>query len=89
MTIVKMEWTPHVVIELRCGENQIIASRGHLEALPLAEDKAPLTPVLRHVLRLETELATATADDFDPARLAEAAGAATELSSLLAASHLR
>jgi uncharacterized circularly permuted ATP-grasp superfamily protein/uncharacterized alpha-E superfamily protein len=68
---------------------QLNAMHAHLDTMPLPEGSPQITPVLRHVMRLETDLATATAADFDPPRMLALLDEAAALSGLLAQSHLR
>lgn len=69
--------------------HQVSALREHLSTLPRPADAPQMTPVLRAVTRLETELATGSPEDFDAQALSAVAQATADLSGLLGASHLR
>ncbi|WP_172292227.1 circularly permuted type 2 ATP-grasp protein [Pseudoruegeria sp. HB172150] len=68
---------------------QLRAIHEHLDTVGPPEHGPRMTPILRHVLRLETDLATATAADFDHDAMIEIANRSAELSGLLAQSYLR
>lgn len=69
--------------------HQLTMLHEHLRYLPVRADGPRMTPVMRQVMRMETDLAVATVGDFDPDRMAELAGETAALSGLLAQSYLR
>ncbi|MDF0597145.1 circularly permuted type 2 ATP-grasp protein [Psychromarinibacter halotolerans] len=69
--------------------HQLTMMHEHLRYLPVHHDGPRMTPVLRQVMRMETDLAVATAEDFDDARLSEVASETAALTGLLAQSYLR
>jgi uncharacterized circularly permuted ATP-grasp superfamily protein/uncharacterized alpha-E superfamily protein len=69
--------------------HQLREMHGHMQFLPETEEGRRTTPFFRQVLRLETELATATADEITSDRLEAVLEATTGLSELLAQSYLQ
>jgi uncharacterized circularly permuted ATP-grasp superfamily protein/uncharacterized alpha-E superfamily protein len=68
--------------------HQLRAMHGHVEFLPEPKDGQRMTPFQRQVLTLETELATAAADEITADRLESVLQATAGLSDLLAESYL-
>ncbi|MCB1418604.1 MAG: circularly permuted type 2 ATP-grasp protein [Notoacmeibacter sp.] len=69
--------------------HQLNQIREHLDFLPTPETGLVMTSVRRAVLKLETELATSTADEITPERLSEVTDTAARLTSLLRETYLR
>ena len=69
--------------------HQLNQIREHLDFLPTPETGLVMTSVRRAVLKLETELATSTADEITPEWLSEVTDTAARLTSLLRETYLR
>jgi uncharacterized alpha-E superfamily protein len=69
--------------------HQIRLIREHLEYLPSPESGTSMTPLMRKVLQIDTELATSAANEFNGHELGALAISAASLSGALSESYLR
>ncbi|MCB1383656.1 MAG: circularly permuted type 2 ATP-grasp protein [Notoacmeibacter sp.] len=73
----------------RSVHHQLKHIREHLDFLPVPDTGIAMTPMRRAVMKLETELATSTADVYTPEKLAEVTTTAASLTALLSETYLR